>query len=87
MAKKNKKTKHVQVKEDYSIWDKFKKIKKVHIVSNGIFTICKATTVDDVEEYYNWDSKSNRELVHNTTLPDAEIIVGPNVTKGWDYNG
>lgn len=86
-GKKNKKRNSTAVAEDYSLWDKYKRIEKVHIVSNGIFTICKATTIDGVEEYYNWDKKSDREFVRRTTLEDAEIIVDPNVVKGWDYNG
>lgn len=84
---KHKKRVQMSEEEDYSIWDKIKRITKVHIVSNGIFTIAKATTVDGVEEYYNWDKKSDREMVRRTCLKDAEIIVDDGVMKGWDYNG
>lgn len=88
MGKKNKRRNPATTEEEnYSLWDKYKRIKKVHIVSNGIFTICKATTIDGVEEYYNWGKQSDREFVRRTTLPDAEIIVDPGVEKGWDYNG
>ena len=70
---------------DISLWSRFPKIIKVHIVSNNIFTIAKCTTIDGVEEYYNWSKQSDRELIRRTVTPDAEIIVDPNVVKGWDY--
>lgn len=81
MAKRNKK--HSKTRnEDQSYYTKFK---KVHLRSNGILTICAATTVDGVEEYYGWDTAKNREFVRNNVTSDVEIIVDKGVTKGWDY--
>ena len=85
MAKKNKSKKpHVEQSYSNTYYTKFKKI---HLATNGFITLCKATTVDGVEEIFQWDRKSHRDLIKNNTLPDAEIIVEKSVTKGWDYNG
>ena len=65
----------------------YTKFKKAHIVTNGFITLCKATTVDGVEEIFNWGKKSDRDIVRNNALPDIEIIVAKDVTKGWDYDG
>lgn len=80
--KKNKKTPIEKV--DTSYWTKFKKIE---LVANGAIVLCKATTIDGVEEIYDWNRQGKRDLVKANTLPDAEIIVNPSVpeNKGWDY--
>lgn len=83
MAKKNKR-KNANIDED-TIWVQLPKIVKVHIVSNGILTICKATLEDESTTFYNWDSARDREYVRKTVSKDAEIIVDKNVFKGWDY--
>lgn len=80
---KRMKKKKVKEQDENILWSKFKKIKKVHIVSNGIFTICRAVYLDGVDEYYDWSKKENRELVYNTVTDDVEVIVDDNVTKGW----
>lgn len=84
--KSSKKKLDHDVVPDSSIWSKFPTITKVHIVSNNIFTIAQCTTEDGVTEYYDWGKKSNRELIRKTVAPDAEIIVNPDVVRGWDYD-
>lgn len=80
--KKNKKTPTEKV--DTSYWTKFKKIE---LVANGAIVLCKATTIDGVEEIYDWNRQGKRDIVRANTIPDAEIIVNPSVpeNKGWDY--
>ena len=75
---------YVQPKYPNTYYTKFKKIE---LATNGIITLCKATTVDGVEEIFTWDRKSHRDIIKSNILQDAEIIVGKNVTKGWDYDG
>lgn len=87
MGKGKKKKTRVHT-EDYSIWDSQpKRIAKVHIVSNGILTLCKATTIDGVDEFYNWDCKPDREMIRRTATPEVEVVVDSNVIKGWEYDG
>lgn len=86
MAKiKKKKNKNSTVKDTEYGGNYYTKFKKVELISNGIITLCQATTIDGVAENFCWDSKKQRDIVRNNTLPDAEIIVGKSVTKGWDY--
>ena len=83
--RKKKKNKKIPTeKADTSYWTKFKKIE---LVANGAIVLCKATTIDGVEEIYDWNRQSKRDLVKANTIPDAEIIVNPSVpeNKGWDY--
>lgn len=63
-----------------------KNIKEVHIVSNGIFTICKVTFISDSVAYYNWDKKEDRDFIRKSVTSDANIVVDKNVTKGWNYD-
>ena len=65
----------------------YTKISKVHLATNGIITICKITTIDGSEDYFQWDIKINRDMIRNSVIPEVEIIVDKNVTKGWDYDG
>ena len=58
---------------------------KVELASNGILTLCKATTIDGCEEHYVWDNPKHRELVRRNCIKDVEIIEGPNLGKGWNY--
>ncbi len=81
MAKKNKKHKtDGEASSNY-----YTKFKKVHLRTNGILTLCAATTIDGVEEYYSWDTSKNREFIKKNSIPDVEIVVDKGVTKGWDY--
>ena len=65
----------------------YTKFKKVSLAASGPIVLCQAITVDGVTENFCWTRKSDRDLVKNNTLPDAEIIVAPNVSadRGWDY--
>lgn len=58
---------------------------KVELASNGILTLCRATTVDGCTEYYVWDNPKHRDLVRKNCIKDVEIIEGPNLGKGWNY--
>lgn len=83
--RKKKKSKNAaEPKVDTKYYTKFKKIE---LVANGAIVLCKATTIDGVEEYYDWNRQGKRDLVKANTLPDAEIIVSPSVPKdkGWNY--
>lgn len=82
--KKNKKRRN-SATSDSSTIEYVRNIKEVHIVSNGIITICKATRIDDSIAYYSWDSKIERDFVRRSVIPDAIIKVDKNVWKGWDY--
>lgn len=83
--KKNKKHRN-SATSDSSTIEYVRNIKEVHIVSNGIITICKATHTDDSITYYSWDSKTERDFVRKSVIPDAIIKVDKNVWKGWDYD-
>lgn len=85
MAKKNKKKGGYEYKTIPYPNSYYTKFNKIHLATNGIITICKATTVDGVEEYFQWDRKSHRDLIKHNTIEGAEIIVDKGVTKGWDY--
>ena len=65
----------------------YTKFKKVELVAMGSIVLCKATTIDGVEENYDWNRQSKRDLVKNNCIPDVEIIEGPSVpkNKGWNY--
>ena len=65
----------------------FTKFKKVELVATGSIVMCKATTIDGVEEIYDWNRQSKRDLVKNNCIPDVEVIQGTSVpaNKGWDY--
>lgn len=66
-------------------YDHYTKFVKVELSSNGVLTLCKATTVDGCAEYYSWDNPRHRELVRKNCIKDVEIIEGPNLGKGWNY--
>lgn len=67
--------------------DHYTKFKKVELAAMGSIVMCKATTVDGVEEVYDWNRQSKRDLVKSNCIPDVEIVVAPTVPKdkGWDY--
>ena len=82
-SKKNRKVcKRLSVGPEYEHYTQFK---EVHLVSNGILTMCKATTIDGVEEFYSWDNPKHRDLVRKNCIKDVNIIEGPNLSKGWNY--
>ena len=67
--------------------DHYTKFKKVELAAMGSIVLCKATTIDGVEENYDWNRQSKRDLVKNNCIPNVEIIEGPSVpkNKGWNY--
>lgn len=66
-------------------YEHFTQFIKVELASNGILTLCRATTVDGCIEHYVWDNPKHRELVRKNCIKDVEIIEGPNLGKGWNY--
>ena len=80
--KKNKGSKSLYAGPEYQHYTQFK---QVHLVSNGILTLCKATTIDGCEEHFVWDNPKHRELIRQNCIKDVEIIEGPNLGKGWNY--
>ena len=85
-VKKNRKEKDNK-KQNY-ITSYYTKFKKVSLAASGPIVLCQATTIDGVTENFCWTRKSDRDLVKNNTLPDAEIVVAPNVPadRGWNYS-
>lgn len=86
MSKKFKKrNKNIVNNTDTS--DHYTKFKKVELVAAGSIVMCKATTIDGVEEVYDWNRQSKRDIVKNNCISDVEIIVSPSVPKdkGWNY--
>lgn len=84
MAKKYK-TKGSKRKNLIPEYEHYTQFKAVHLVSNGVLTICKATTIDGVEEYYVWDNPKHRDIVRKNCIKDVEVTEGPNLGKGWNY--
>ena len=65
----------------------YTKFKRVELVANGSIVLCKATTIDGVEEYYDWNRQGKRDLVKANCIPDVEIVAADSVPKdkGWNY--
>lgn len=83
-GKSHNKDKNYGTPSDTSYYTKFK---RVELVANGAIVMCKATTIDGVEEICNWNRQNMRELVKANCIPEVEIIVAPSVPKdmGWNY--
>ena len=79
---KGKRSKSLYTEPEYETVTQFV---KVELASNGILTLCRATTVDGCTEHYVWDNPNHRELVRKNCIKDVEIIEGPNLGKGWNY--
>lgn len=84
--KKARKEKDNKKRHSYST-PYYTKFKKVSLAASGPIVLCQAVTVDGVTENFCWTRESDRNLVKNNTLPDAEIVVAPNVPadRGWNY--
>lgn len=67
--------------------DHYTKFKKVELVATGSIVLCKATTIDGVEEIYDWNRRSKRDIVKNNCITEVEVIESPSIPegKGWDY--
>lgn len=87
MAKKIKKRNKNNINSVSNDTNHYTSFKKVELVAMGSIVMCKATTIDGVEEVYDWNRQSKRDLVKNNCIPDVEIIEGPSVPKdkGWNY--
>lgn len=81
--KKRNKNKHEIVESS----DHYTKFKKVELVATGSIVMCRAITIDGVEEIYDWNRQSKRDIVKNNCIPNVEIIISPSVpaNKGWNY--
>ena len=79
---KGKKSKNLYTGPEYESITQFV---KVELASNGVLTLCRATTVDGCAEHFVWDNPKHRDLVRNNCIKDVEIIEGPNLGKGWNY--
>lgn len=89
MGKKFKKCNKHATNIDTENSNQYTNFKKVELVSMGSIVMCKATTVDGVEEIYDWNKQSKRDIVKNNCIPDVDIIVSSTVPKdkGWNYGG
>lgn len=81
---KDNKKKNVEPIINKSYYTKFT---EVHLAALGSIVLCKATTENGTTETFDWNKKSNRELIRSNTIPGANIIVEKNVPpdRGWNY--
>lgn len=85
MAKKNKNNKKI-VESTYSK-SYYTKFTGVHLAASGPIVLCKVTTENGTTETFDWNKKSNIDLIKNNMAPNASIFVEKNVppNRGWDY--
>ena len=85
MAKKNKnnnKKSETTFSKDY-----YTKFTGVHLAATGPIVLCRVTTENGTTETFDWNKKSNRDLIKHNVLPNATVFVEKNVPqdRGWNY--